>query len=231
MHNHSHPSFDKQTAKKYDQNSTLMAPIFENLYYLIKAVLNDLATSSKILCVGAGTGSEIVELAKAFPGFTFVGVDPSDSMLEVCRSRLNELKLLDRCKLVHGYLQDIPETDEFDAALCLLVAHHTSKDGSDRQKIFSGVSRRLKPNGYFISAEVSVDTNSNTFQDIMKKWQSLARRNGSPEEKVQHLPQMMMEHLSILSPSEIESLFMANGFGAPVQFFQSLLIRAWYAQK
>ncbi len=231
MNNHSHPGFDKHAAKKYDHHNDFMAPIFENLFYLMKAILNELPPTSKIICVGVGTGTEIIELAETFPAFTFVAVDPSDSMLAVCKNKLQKLNLLERCNLIHGYVQDLPHTSDFDAALCILVGHHTSKDGSDRHNIFSGIAKRLKPNGYFINAEMSFDLSSNIFQDTMEKWKSMLRRNNTPEEKIQSLPQMMKEHLSILEPKEVERLFTANGFKIPIQFFQSFLIRAWYAQK
>ena len=158
-------------------------------------------------------------------------MDPSESMLEVCRERLQELNLLDRCELVHGYIQDLPDVEDFDAALCLLVLHHTSKDGKDRNKIIAGIEGRLKPSGYLIAAEISYDLSIGTSQDLMEKWQSMLRRAGSPEEKVQSLPKLMKEHLTILAPAEIEKILLVNKFETPVQFFQSLLIRAWYMRK
>ncbi|MNJ94900.1 ubiquinone/menaquinone biosynthesis methyltransferase [compost metagenome] len=230
MHDHSKlDAFGKDRAKSYDQSNTFMAPINANLHHLIKIILSELAPHSKILCVGAGTGTEIIELAEAFPQFTFVAVEPSASMLEVCREKLQKLNLLDRCKLIHGYVQDLPGEDEFDAALCLLVLHHTSKD--ERPKIIAAIARLLKPQGSFITAELSYDSSSRTSDDMMKKWQVMSRRSGSPEEKVQSLPKMMKEHLSIQSPSEVESMLETNGFATPLQFFQSLLVRAWCAQK
>lgn len=217
-------------AKSYDQNS-FMISINQNLHDLIKAILNDLPSKAKILCVGVGTGTEVIMLAEAFPEFTFVAVEPSESMLEVCRDKLQKLNLLDRCRLIHGYVQDLPDEGGFDAALCLLVLHHTSKDGSDRQKIVAAIAKRLKPMGYFISAEISFDASLSTFQSTMEKWQSLLRRSDAPEEKIQTLPKMMGEHLSIQTPADFENLLAINEFEAPIQFFQSLLIRAWYAQK
>lgn len=230
MHEHSKlDSFGKDRAKFYDQNNGHLVPINENLHYLIKILLSDLAPNSKILCVGAGTGSELVKLAEAFPKFTFVAVEPSESMLEVCRDKLQKLNLLDRCKLICGYVGDVPETNDFDAALCLLVLHHTSLE--DRTKIVSGVSKRLRHAGYFICAEISYDSSSSLFGGLMEKWKALIRRSGSPEEKIQDLPKMMREHLFVQTPSEVEDMLVTNGFSNPIQFFQALLIRAWYAQK
>lgn len=230
MNDHSKlDSFGKDRAKSYDQNNGHMIPIYENLHYLIKILLSELAPQSKILCVGAGTGSEIIELAEAFPTFTFVAVEPSKSMLDVCHEKLQKLNLLNRCELICGYIEDVSETNDFDAALCLLVLHHASLE--DRTNIVAGVSKRLKTKGLFICAEISFDLSSNTSDDIMEKWKSMIRRSGASEEKVQNLPRLMKEHLFIQAPSEVEHMLVTNGFSSSIQFFQALLIRAWYARK
>lgn len=230
MNDHSKlDSFGKDRANSYDQNNLHMVPIYENLHYLIKIVLSQVAPNSKILCVGVGTGSEIIELAQAFPKFTFIAVDPSASMLEVCKDKLQKLNLIDRCELIHGYIEDAPEKDNFDAALCLLVLHHTSIE--DRSKIIAGIFKRLKKSGYFICAEISFDLSSSAFENIIEKWKSMIRRSGSPEEKIQSLPKMMKEHLFIQSPVDVERMLITSGFSTCIQFFQALMIRAWYSQK
>lgn len=230
MHNHSKlDSFGKDRANSYDQGNSHLVPILDNLHYMIKIVLSELAPNSKILCVGAGTGSEIIELAAAFPKFTFLAVEPSEAMLEVCREKLQKLNLLDRCELICGNIEDVPDTNDYNAAICLLVLHHTSIE--DRTKIVAGISKRLKNLGYFICAEISYDNSSKVFADIIEKWKSLIRKSGAPEDKIQNLPKMMKEHLFVQTPSEIERMLILNGFEEPIQFFQSLLIRAWYSQK
>lgn len=43
--------------------------------------------------MGVGTGAEILSLSSAYPEWTFVGMDSSVSMLDVCRARLETLTL------------------------------------------------------------------------------------------------------------------------------------------
>lgn len=222
-------SFGKERAQTYDQSNRHLELINSNLHYLIEILLNGLPQDSRILCLGVGTGSEIIALAKAFPSFTFVGVDPSESMLQVCRDRFHSLGLNHRCQLVHGFVQNIHLDEQFDAALCLLVLHHTSE--SERKSIVVEISKRLKPKAYFITSELSVDFADKTSKELMENWKSLSRKAGTPEEKIQLLPEMMKQHLSIVPPSEVENLLERNGFETAIQFFQSFLIRAWYARK
>ena len=58
--------FDKQ-ASSYDQQLSKMAPINDALHLLTGTVLSELPPKAKILCVGAGTGAEILYLAQKFP--------------------------------------------------------------------------------------------------------------------------------------------------------------------
>ena len=57
--------FDKQ-ASSYDQQWSKMA-IKDALHLLTGPVLSELPPKAKILCVGAGTGAEILYLAQKFP--------------------------------------------------------------------------------------------------------------------------------------------------------------------
>jgi tRNA (cmo5U34)-methyltransferase len=150
-------------------------------------------------------------------------------MLSVCRERLQALGWSERCQLVHGYIHDVPLAEQFDAAICLLVLPHTRE--SERKDILGGVAQRLKPGGRFIASELSEDLSVFTAGDALEDWKALIRRSGAPEDKVEQLPALMRENLSILAPTSVEEKWRANGLGRPIQFFQSFLIRAWWARK
>ena len=74
--------FDQQ-APIYDQQWAKVAPLRDALNLLVAAVFSELPPDARVLCVGAGTGSEILYLASRFPGFYFTAVEPSGPMLEV----------------------------------------------------------------------------------------------------------------------------------------------------
>lgn len=81
--------FSKEASQSYDERNSKLAPISDSMHFLIRLVLKDLPSRSRILCVGVGTGAEILSLSKAFPEWTFFGLDPSAEMLEVCTERLS----------------------------------------------------------------------------------------------------------------------------------------------
>ena len=94
-------------AMVYDERNRQLAPIADNMHFLIRLILKNAPEQARILSVGVGTGAEIISLSKSFPHWTFVGVDPSIGMLDVCRERLIEAGVRDRCELIHGYVEKL----------------------------------------------------------------------------------------------------------------------------
>lgn len=222
--------FNKSSSASYDEKQQRVAPIVDNLHLLIGMVLKCLPAQANILCVGVGTGAEIIKLAKVHPNWTFTGIEPSADMLDVCRTRLLENGILARTKLVQGYLSDFTQTDKFDAVLCLLVTHFVTDDAK-RQKMFDEMAARLNPNGYLINADISGDMASAQFHELLEKWKALQMSAGSTPEQVENILPTWQKHLAILPPASIESFLHQSGFSTPVQFYQSFFIHAWYSQK
>ncbi len=222
--------FDKKSSDSYDERARKIGAISDNLHLLIRIILDDLPADARILCVGVGTGTEIIHLAAAHPGWMFTGVDPAAAMLDVAREKLAENGLQNRCTLIHGYVADVPAGEHFDAVLCLLVTHFL-KDDKERQGIFDAMAARLKKGGMLVTADISDDTDSAAFDDIFEKWKTMHRFAGAAEDRLDKIRDDLRNHVSILPPASIETFYRNSGFARPVQFFQSLLIKAWYARK
>ncbi|MFZ5428177.1 MAG: class I SAM-dependent methyltransferase [Thermodesulfobacteriota bacterium] len=222
--------FGEKAAGTYDERNRKIRAINDNLHLLIRLVLEDLPEDASILCVGVGTGADILGLADAFPGWRFTGVDPSEHMLAVCKDRMREHSLLSRCELIHGYVGEIPVEPRFDAVLCLLVTQFV-KDPSARLDMFGDMAARLKLGGFLINSEISGDTASPEFQDMMRAWKAMHRLTGAPEKNLEGMVRALREHVAVEPPSVIEGYLRDAGLGMPVRFFQALFIRAWYSRK
>lgn len=72
--------FDQQAAT-YDTQWAKTAPIRNSLHLLLSSMFAELPEDAKILCVGVGTGDELIYLATRNPGWTFTAVEPSGGML------------------------------------------------------------------------------------------------------------------------------------------------------
>ncbi len=220
--------FNQEMADAYDRRNSALAPISDSLHFLMRLVLADRPADARVLCVGVGTGAEILSLAKAYPGWSFVGIDPSEEMLSVARRRLEQAGVLDRCELVQGYAEDAPGGG-FDAAVSLLVAHFIKRE--DRGLFYAAIHERLKPGGRFVSAEISGDLDAPEFPEMLEDWKRVQALMGATSESLAKLGGMMRDVLAVLTPAETEAMWKAGGFRTPVPFFQAFMIRGWHAVK
>ena len=216
-------------AKVYDEKNRQLAPIMENMHFLIRLILRNAPVRARVLCVGVGTGAEILSLSKSFPNWTFVGVDPSIGMLNVCRERLETAGVMNRCELIQGYVHDVPQGENFDVALSILVAHFVKRE--DRLSFYQAMSSRLRTGGFLINTEISYDLNSQEFPLMLKNWEAIQSLMGATQESLANLSQVLREMLSIISPGETESLLNQSGIPLPVRFFQSFMISGWHGIK
>lgn len=74
--------FDKERASTSDTRAARVAPLRDALHLSIRLVLSDLPSDARILCVGVGTGLELIYLAQEFPQWQFTAVEPATAMLE-----------------------------------------------------------------------------------------------------------------------------------------------------
>ena len=221
--------FEDMGVEAYDGFNSNFKSLSKNMHILTMLTLQDIPSDAKILCVGVGTGADIIELAKINKGWTFTGIDPAKTMLDGCKEKIKKEGLSERCDFFHGYLSDFQSDQKYDAAFCFFVLHFINTKG--RKEIYSDVNTYLKSKGHFVHAEISFDQNSEDYPLLLNHWKSLHRHGGATEEKLDNLDTVLREQLSILSPSETKKLILECDFKDPVQFFQSFLIRAWHSRK
>jgi len=220
--------FDQEMAQAYDRRNAALKPISDGLHFLMELALKDVGRSARALCVGVGTGAEILSLAKARPDWTFVGVDPASEMLAVAHQRLDQAGVLDRCTLIQGYVDDVAETG-FDVVVSLLVAHFVQRQ--DRPAFYRAIHHRLRPGGRFLSAEISADLDAPDFPAMLGDWSQVQTLMGATPEALARLPEMMRDVLAVVSPADTEALWCQAGFSCPTPFFQAFMLRGWHAAR
>lgn len=218
--------FNLEMAQNYDDRNSKFGVIKDNVHFHVNLVLKDLPDNAHVLCVGAGTGAEIIALSSLHPEWRFVALDPSKPMLDVCAKNLENANITDRCELIHGYVQDAPNSVEFDAVISLFVAHFIPLE--DRHSYYKNIYDRLKKGACFVSTELSYDLDSAEYPAMLENWKSIHTIMGATPESLETLPHSLRNILSIQSPEITESLLKEAGFGLPVQFLQNFMIRGWY---
>lgn len=183
-----------------------------------------------MLCVGAGTGAEIHFFADRFPGWTFVAVEPSSEMVKVAKERAEKNGYDKRCIFHTGYLESLPELQQFDCATSLLVSQFLL-ESDQRTGYFRAISDRLKPNGILVTSDLASDTDSPHYHSLLEAWFRTLSTADLTHERMQQMRAAYDRDVSILPAPSVEAIIVAGGFQSPVQFYQAGLIHAWYCQR
>ena len=222
--------FDQKCASGYDQQWSRLAPLREALHLLIGAVFADLRADARILCVGAGTGPELIHLAERFAGWRFVAVEPSAPMLDVCRRKAEERGVADRCEFHEGYLESLPTVDEFDAATSLLVSQFILDRGR-RVGFFREIADRLRRGGILVNADLSSGASPEAYHSLRDVWFRVMQAGELTDEALERMRAAYDRDVAVLPPDEVGGIIADGGFDAPIPFLQTGLIRAWYARR
>ena len=221
--------FDQKHASSYDNQFAKLAPIRDALDLLIRMVLSDLPADARVLCIGVGTGKELIDLAQAFPQWRFTAVEPAAPMLDICRQRAEECGIASRCTFHEGYLDSLPESGSFDAATCILVSHFILQI-EERRNLFRQIAARLRPGGYLVNADIASDMSASTHKSLFEVWMQTLKYSEMPAEQVEKFRVSFGQDVAVLTPQEVESIIVSSGFDAPVLFLQAIFIHAWYSR-
>ncbi len=221
--------FDQQ-ASSYDERWAKTAPIRDALHFLLQAVLAELPSNARILCVGAGTGEEIGYLAERFPHWSFVAVEPSGPMLDVCRQKADKAGFISRCDFHEGYLDTLPAQEPFDAATCFLVSQFILERDA-RIGFFNSIAARLRPEGILASSDLASDVSSSQYSALLQTWLNMMLASDVPAAGVEQMRAAYAKDVAILPPAQIESIIREGGFNDPVGFYQAGLIHAWFSRR
>ncbi|TDU25625.1 tRNA (cmo5U34)-methyltransferase [Panacagrimonas perspica] len=219
-------AFDAEHAARYDERFAALAPITQALHLLIRSLLADLPARARILCVGAGTGAEMMALAPLFPSWHFTAVDPSAPMLAVCRRKAEDAGFASRCTFHEGYLDSLSTPADFDAATCVLVSQFLLERNA-RVGLFRQIASRLRPGGWLINADLSADLDAERGVALIEQWIGLMRASGLGDAELQRLRTAYRRDVAVVAPAQIESMLAEAGFRHTIPIHQALLIHAW----
>jgi tRNA (cmo5U34)-methyltransferase len=222
--------FDKERASSYDTQYAKLAPLSSALHLLTRVVLSDLPAEARILCVGVGTGAELLYLAKAFPEWQFTGVEPAAPMLDICRRRAEENGIAARCTFHEGYLDTLPPSPPFDGATSLLVSHFIV-DSEAQRDFYRQIAERLNPNGVLVNAALVADPSASNSPSLLDMWMRMQEYAGISAEALDKMRGEYGRTFAAQLPHEVEAIIASSGFSTPVLFLQTLLIHAWYAKR
>ena len=108
------------------------------------------AEARRTVDVASGTAAVAIELARAVPGRTIVGIDQSAEMLAAGRERVARAGLADRIELREGRAESLPFSDaEFDALTFTYLLRYVD----DVPATMHELARVVKPGGVIAMQE------------------------------------------------------------------------------
>jgi tRNA (cmo5U34)-methyltransferase len=223
--------FDKQ-ATSYDQQWAKMAAINDALHLLMGGVLADLPQKANVLCVGVGTGAEVLYLAKRNPEWRFTAVEPSTAMMAVFRRRADEHQISSRCVFHTGYLDTLPAGGVFDAATAFLVSQFMM-ERSVRSTFFQSIADRLGTAGILISSDLAGDMAASNSQKLLDVWFRVMTGNGAlpTQADIERMRTAYSRDVAVLPPAAVQEIIALGGFDTPALFYQAGMIHAWFAKR
>ena len=221
--------FDQQAAG-YDAQWARMAPIRESLLFLVETVFADLPEDARLLCVGAGTGAEVAHLARRFPRWRFLALDPSERMIDVCRARAERDGFVDRCEFHAGLVETLPDTTAFEGATCFLVSQFLL-DPAARTAFFADIAKRLRPGGTLTWADLAWDTAAADYPAMLRLWLRTMSGAGLDDAAIERMRTAYARDVAILPPDRVAALVANAGFDPPLRFHQAGMIHGWCARR
>lgn len=107
---------------------------------------------SRVLDVATGTGDLAIAIARRHPLASVVGVDPSENMLAVGRTKLDKIGLADRVTLAAGDAEALEYPDDsFDGATIAFGIRNVP----DRARGLAEMARVVRPGGRVCVLELS----------------------------------------------------------------------------
>jgi len=216
---------DPDAVARYADGVRRFVPGLDALHRMTGILLAERAPQDAlVLVLGAGGGLELKALADTYPGWRFVGVDPSAEMLRLAALTMGSHAA--RAELVEGYIDDAPQ-EPFDAAVCLLTLHFL--DTAERTRTAREIRRRLKPGAPFVVAHSSFSQAPDTRDQWLSRYAAYAVASGADREQVDKARDAVAAGVNLFSPEQDESILRSAGFIDVSLFYAAFTWRGWIA--
>lgn len=213
---------DKAAVSTYAVRTARIVPALHDLHRMAGLLLAEgQRPDARVLVLGAGGGMELKAWAELHRGWSFVGIDPSEEMLEL--ARITTAEHVSRIALQAGYIDDAPQNG-FDAAACLLTFHFLKPP--ERLRTLQAIGSRLKPGAPFVMAHYSFPTAEDGADRWLGRVARYAESNGQGPGDFTALKQ-----LPVLSPEDEMRMLHTAGFVDVELFYTALAFRGWVARK
>ncbi|WP_145371768.1 class I SAM-dependent methyltransferase [Maioricimonas rarisocia] len=217
--------FNAAAVARYTEGPPRVVPGFADMHRMTALLLAErVPENGRVLVVGAGGGLELLAFARAQPGWSFDGVDPSAEMIQLAGKTLKEHA--SRTRLHHGFIDDAPE-GPFDAATCLLTMHFVEVE--ERRSMLAEIHRRLRPGSPLVVMHMSFPQDEAGRSTWLARYAAYAVSSGVDGQDARRAVSAIDSQLNILSPEQDEAILRDAEFSNVSLFYAGLTFRGWVA--
>ncbi|RZA00736.1 MAG: class I SAM-dependent methyltransferase [Proteobacteria bacterium] len=219
--------FGPEQAAGYDDRWRHTAGARDAMHLLLRLNFMGLPKDARILCVGAGTGAEILFLSEAFPGWHFTAVEPAKAMLDIFRDKAKAAGIADRCEFHEGFLGTLPASEPFHAATSILVSHFIVERQA-RVSFFRQIRARLREGSLLVNADLSSALEPTAKEILYEQW--LRFQTGRAHNEGTFADSPWKGNVEFSKPAEVVAMIEEAGFKSVLPTFQFLFINGWLAK-
>ncbi|WP_417260178.1 class I SAM-dependent methyltransferase [Celeribacter sp.] len=215
---------DPAAVERYITATPQRVPGYADLHRMALVLLSEkVPDNACVLVLGAGGGLELLAFAEARPNWSFVGVDPSQPMLDLAADVLGPRR--SQVELMKGVVTDAPSWP-FEGATCLLTLHFLSVP--ERLHVLRELKSRLKPGAPLIIAH-HCKSDAGAAEDWLARSVAFSIDTASDTHTVVASAANMAKQLTLLTVTEEEALLIEAGFRDPALFYAGFSFRGWVA--
>jgi tRNA (cmo5U34)-methyltransferase len=217
---------DPEKVARYADGPRRFVPGVDALHRMTGILLAErVPQDASVLVLGAGGGLELKAMAESYPGWHFVGIDPSAEMLRMAHFTMGPHAA--RAEFVEGYIDDAPQ-GPFDGAVCLLTLHFL--DADERLRTVREIRQRLKPGAPLVVAHGSFPQSPPEERDRwLSRYAAFAVASGADPNDVTKARTSVAASLKTFSPEQDESILCSAGFRDVSLFYAAFTWRGWVA--
>ncbi len=210
----SHP----KVVENYDEHIRKLIPGYELVHLQIQSILQtELKSNARVVVAGCGTGYELEYLMRILPEVHFIVFDPSELMIAKAQQRFEHQADLNRIEFHvadHSILAQY--TDQFDAALAILVSHFLNPEV--KKAYFKALYSSLKDAGFCLSYDLMQFHNQSQILQLQYLTQSL----GLSEKQSQSMIERIADDFDLIPIDDMQQLLRNCGFRQTTCFAQVL---------
>lgn len=222
--------FDPKKAAHYEDLARKVVFGYDQLFIMVLSLLVEKQNeSANVLIVGCGTGMELITFGNLMTNWRLTGVDPSEEMIKISQTKIDIHNLNDRVKLQIGYIEGLPESEEYDAATLIFVLRFIP-DAKRKLLLFQNIAKRLRSGAKLVIVDQYGDPGIDGFQYMSKAWKNFMKLGGTPTELVNKIMVQAIEQ-NFVTERELQNLLLEAGFEKITRFYNSFVHGGWVAQK